>query len=190
MAHYNSEKVDRTCLVYVTQALNALTIACLVASAIVRFTIFAKDSRPSDPFFYILTIYLVPFAALLAIAELKYLSVLKYFEFLGYNYGRGIFMIFVALLLFDTNYPVDTTVSIFMTLVGLFNVTLTCVAPDLHRENVSLFKREQEKCATETESEDMSENETNDHDNLLPRTYAAAASRHNASNKPQKSTAH
>lgn len=160
MAHYNHKKVDRTCLVYITQALNALVIACLAACAIVRFTIFAKDTRPSDPFFYILTVYLVPFAALLAVAELKYLNVLKYFEFLGYNYGRGIFMIFVALLLFDTTYPVDTAVSIFMTLVGIYNVMLMCVAPNLHRENVSLFNKEKQKCETdETESEDLSEND-------------------------------
>lgn len=169
-----------------------MVILCLLAAATVRFTLFAGDEKPTDPFFYILTIYLIPFAILLAVAELKYLIVLKYFEFLGYNYGRGIFMIFIALLLFDTKYAFDMTVSVPMTLVGIYNISLTFIAPGLHYETVSLFKIEKEKSKeTEEESESMSENEADAHDNLLPKTYGAgpagAASRRNLSNKPQNS---
>ena len=44
----------------------------MCAAAIVRFTYFGKDEAPSDPFFYILTFYLFPFAGLLLIAELRW----------------------------------------------------------------------------------------------------------------------
>jgi len=156
----------------------------MCAAAIVRFTYFGKDKAPTDPFFYIFTFYLFPFAGLLLIAELRYERVLKYFEFLGYQYGKGMFMLFVALLLFDTTYPVDTAVSVFMSLVGMFNLILMCVAPGLHTEALSLFKKE--KAEIETESEEGSENEANEHDGFLPRTYGGP--RNDLSNKPQQST--
>ena len=42
----------------------------LCAAAVVRFTYFGKDDAPSDPFFYILTFYMFPFAGLLLVAQL------------------------------------------------------------------------------------------------------------------------
>ena len=104
-------------------------ILSLCASAIVRFTYFGKDEAPSDPFFYILTFYLIPFAGLLLVAELRWQRVLKYFQFIGLLYGKGMFMVFIALLLFDTQYPVDIAVSVLMSLVGIFNVVVHCMAP-------------------------------------------------------------
>jgi peptidoglycan/LPS O-acetylase OafA/YrhL len=172
--------------VRIVQGLNFLTILAMCAAAIVRFTYFGKDDGPTDPFFYIFTFYLFPFAGLLLISELRYERVLKYFEFLGYQYGKGMFMLFVALLLFDTTYPADTAISVFMSLVGIFNLILMCVAPGLHTEALSLFKKDKEKNEIETESENGSENEANEHDGLLPRTYGA--SRNDSSNKPQQST--
>lgn len=60
--------MDRTCLHYITHILNFLTIIGLCAAAIVRFTYFGKEDAPTDPFFYILTFYLFPFAGLLLVA--------------------------------------------------------------------------------------------------------------------------
>ena len=62
--------MDRTCLHYITHILNFLIILGLCATAVVRFTYFAADKPPTDPFFYILTFYLFPFAALLLVAQL------------------------------------------------------------------------------------------------------------------------
>ena len=55
---------------------------------------------------------------------------------MGYQHGKGMFMIFVALLLFDTAYPVDIAVSVCMSLVGMFNLILICVAPGLQTEAI------------------------------------------------------
>ena len=43
-----------------------------------------KEEAPKDPFFYLLTIYLIPFALLLLCAEMHWTTVLKYVQFLGY----------------------------------------------------------------------------------------------------------
>lgn len=100
------------------------------AAGVVRFTYFGQgELAPTDPFFYMFTFYLFPFAGLLLVAELRWQRILKYFSFIGYFYGRGMFILFVALLLFDTEYPIDAGISIFASLVGLFNVLMTCMSP-------------------------------------------------------------
>ena len=125
------KKINKSCLAYIAQALNFITILGILAVTIVRFTFFAKENPPKDPFYYILTFYLIPFAGLLLIAELRWEVVLKHFEFLSFQWGKGMFMIFVGLLLFDTAYPVDSSISIMMIVVGIFNMILMCVAPGL-----------------------------------------------------------
>jgi len=64
--------VDRTCLHWIVHILNFMVIVALAADAIVRFTYFGAESPPSDPFFYILTIYLIPFAGLFLVAEMQW----------------------------------------------------------------------------------------------------------------------
>ena len=143
-----------SCLVWIIHGLNCMAILALCAAAIVRFTNFSStttstatsttsetttkstsettstsSSAPTDPFYYMLTFYLIPFAALLTVAELQYTRVLKYFQFLGHLHGRGLFMIFVALLLFDTKYAVDTAVSIGVMTIGLINIGMICFVP-------------------------------------------------------------
>ena len=171
--------MDKTCILYILNALNFLSILALIAAAIARFTYFGDSEAPTDPFFYILTFYLFPVAALLMVAELGFQSVLKYFAFLGTFHGKGFFIMFVALLLFDTNFPVDATVSIILTLVGIFNMVATCVIPGSLATNKLLtratkgFKSEEESKA-DTEN-DSSENDADDQDHLLPQTYGSGA---------------
>ena len=86
---------DKTCIERLCQIMNYSAIICLLVSSIVRFTIFGKEKKPSDPFFYLLTFYLIPFAVLILCAELKWQKMLKYFEFMGYLHGKGLFFIFV-----------------------------------------------------------------------------------------------
>ena len=162
--------MDRTCLHYITHILNFFIILGLCAAAVVRFTYFGKDDAPADPFFYILTLYLIPFAGLLLVAQLQWQRVLKYFQFLGFLYGKGLFMIFVALLLFDTTYPVDTAISILMTLVGFFNLLVMCLAPGAVAP-ASFFGKAKEDTAESDEYDENSENDADEHDGLLPRTY-------------------
>ena len=110
---------------------------------------------------------------------------LKYFEFMAGQWGKGMFMILVGLLLFDTKYPADVVFSIMLLLIGSFNLLITCIAPGLTSKGVNVFKRGQ-KSATESESE-ASDYDANEHDGLLPRTFGGGAQRRNASNKPQGS---
>ena len=121
--------VDKTCLIYILQGLNWITYLALTVDIVVRFVNFGSDKAPKDPFYYMLTFYLIPVVALLVCAELQWQRVIKYFQFLGYLYGKGMFMIFIALLLFNADWPFDTAVSVGMTLVGLFNVVAMCMIP-------------------------------------------------------------
>ena len=77
--------VNTGCLHRIVQIVNVLAILVLMADTIVGFTMFnAGEKAPNDPFFYLLTIYLIPFCFLLICAELKWTRVLKYVQFLGY----------------------------------------------------------------------------------------------------------
>ena len=109
--------------------MNYLTVVALISASVVRFTNFSGEEKPTDPFYYLLTFYLIPFGLLVLTAELRVQRVLKYFEFLGYQHGKGLFFIFVALLIFDTKYPVDLCVSIGITFVGIFNLVAICLSP-------------------------------------------------------------
>ena len=125
--------MDKTCIERIVQVMNYMTEIALLSASVVRFTYFGEaetETRKKDPFFYLLTIYLIPFAMLIFFAELRWQRLLKYFEFLGYQHGKGLFFIFVALLLFDTQYPVDTGVSIAVTFVGIFNLVAMCISPN------------------------------------------------------------
>lgn len=64
------QHVDKTCLLKIIQVLNYLSIVSLIVAAIVRFTYFGSEEAPSDPFYYLLTFYLFPIAALLVVAEM------------------------------------------------------------------------------------------------------------------------
>ena len=136
-----------------------------------------------------LTFYLFPIAALLVVAEIQLQRVLKYFQFLGYLYGKGLFMCFVALLLFDTKYPVDTGVSITMTLVGFFNIAAMCMIPGNVMPNLLLQKSEGGKrrnSDTEHDAESSDNNDADEQDHMLPMTYGSRNGRIN-SNKPERS---
>ena len=102
-------------------------------------------------------------------------------------------MIFVALLLFDTQYPVDTAMSILMTLVGFFNLLIMCIAPG-SVATPNLFGKMKDDTAESRSEDDYDENSENDadeHDGLLPRTYQNDGHpvHRNLSNKPENSAA-
>ena len=123
-----------------------------------------------------LTIYLIPFALLILFAELRWQRMLKYFEFLGYQHGKGLFLIFVALLLFDTEYPIDTGVSIAITFVGIFNIIAMCISPN-SKSQLRFFQKDKdsdEVTTSEDQSSDTShdsEHDADEYDGLLPQTY-------------------
>ena len=112
---------------------------------------FNQDKAPADPFFYMMTLYLIPFAALLLTAELGWHTVLKYFEFAGYMHGKGFLLIFIALLLFNPEYPLDTAVSIYLTFTGLLNLVQAFVEPAL--DTLTVFKKDSSLGSSESEGD-------------------------------------
>jgi hypothetical protein len=49
--------------------------------------------------------------------------------FLKSQAGRGIFQIFVGLLVFNASYPGDIAISIYLALAGIFNLVIAWVLP-------------------------------------------------------------
>lgn len=56
------------------------------------------------------------------------IHILKYIEFLVTANGKGLYLIFIGILLFDSRRDVDLCTSIVLCLVGLFNIILCCIA--------------------------------------------------------------
>jgi hypothetical protein len=130
-----SDKAPPTILDIVVKTVNYASIVLLFMVCIARLVNFGptvknKDDHniimlaaaPKDPFYYAMTLFLIPLALLMLASECTFRSVTKYFDFISQPCGRGIYFIFVALLLFDPRYRMDTIISIIVTSVGFLNV--------------------------------------------------------------------
>mmetsp|Transcript_42016 Transcript_42016/g.30233 ORF Transcript_42016/g.30233 Transcript_42016/m.30233 type:complete len:184 (+) Transcript_42016:25-576(+) len=122
--------IDSKCLLKVTRIFNIITVLFILAAAIVRFTEFSSTDE-SDPFFYLLTLYLIPFGLLLLVAEFQWERILVYLEFLSSQPGKGLYLVFVGLLLFDKDRSSDMVFSVLITFVGIWNMLLSCIVPAL-----------------------------------------------------------
>jgi hypothetical protein len=107
--------------------LNYICALALLVSVVLRFIDFGTSK---DPFFYLLTFYLIAFSALLVIAELRLRSVIVYVEFLKSRPGKGMYVLLVGVLLFDESRPADIIIAILLVLVGLFNIIVSCMRGD------------------------------------------------------------
>lgn len=134
MADKTSQKAN-VILAKICIGLNFLGVVVLVADFICRCAQMAKKDdtgaslAPKNPFYYLLTIYLIPFTLLVLAAELQWRPILKYIMFLKSQAGRGFFFIFIGLLIFDTRYPTDLSFGIYMTIVGIFNIVCAWLVP-------------------------------------------------------------
>ena len=126
------------------------------------------DEYPKEPFFYLLTVYLIPFTFLLLCAEMNWTRFLKNVQFLGHRAGKGIFLIFVSLLLFDTKSSwIIMTSSLIVALVGLLNLIVSCIIPN--RGNVTFFNGMSDtEWETDMTSGDDSDIDPKEHESLLP----------------------
>ena len=113
--------------------MNYFSVIEMLICALARFESYNSAVITGDAFYLIFTCYLVLFAILLGAAEMEYINILKYFEFLFTNGGKGAFLIFVGVLLFDDKSTADLWASITLTLFGIFNLILTCI-PLKYRE--------------------------------------------------------
>jgi multidrug transporter EmrE-like cation transporter len=101
----------------------------MLLDIILRFLDFKSET---DPFFFLLTFYLFGFSALLILAEFNIRRVIVYVEFLNGRIGKGLYVVFVGLLLFDETRKWDMVFSIIMVLVGFFNILLGCMRDSKH----------------------------------------------------------
>lgn len=84
-------QIDRTkhCLARVCRFLNFIASLVLISCFIFRCLVWSEKTeknqpttKPKDPFYYFLALYLVPFAIVITLAELNYRPVIKYVNFL------------------------------------------------------------------------------------------------------------
>jgi FtsH-binding integral membrane protein len=91
--------VEKRLMVKIVKVLNYISALLMLVAAILRCIAFKTST--DDPFFFLLTFYLFGFAVLLVIAEIKVKRVIVYVEILNSRIGKGMYVLFVGLLLFD-----------------------------------------------------------------------------------------
>jgi hypothetical protein len=111
----------------VGKVVNYACIALILTSFITRILEFGKAG---DPFFYIMTFYLLLFALFILSSEVGINKVMLYMQFLRGFIGRGTFIILIGLILYDEKRTVDMVVSIFLTVAGAFNIVIGCQRED------------------------------------------------------------
>ena len=105
-------------------------------TASIRYINYDSKAIFMDGFYLAFTFYLYIFGLLLGTAEYEYIKVLKYIEFLVSNTGKGTFLIFIGILLFDDTRAVDLWASMIISVIGIFNIIVSCMKP---------IKKEKEK---------------------------------------------
>jgi hypothetical protein len=99
-----------------------LVIFAIVLMGIAIILRLIRFGSESNPFFYIFTLYLVIFIAMLVISIIRVERILTYFTFLSTRKGVGFFMIFIGLLLFDWNHIFEMAVSILLLIIGMLYI--------------------------------------------------------------------
>lgn len=115
------------------------------------------DERPSDPFYYLFALYLLPFTVLLLAAKRNWRSIIKYVMLLKTTGGRGSFLVLTGLIFFNAKYKSDVAVSVILTLCGLANLVDAIVIPVIM--HFKLFKG------------DLTEDEGGEEDNKQDNSY-------------------
>lgn len=109
----------------------------MLIDVVIRFSYFRTES---DPFFFILTFYLIGFAALLIASELGLSSVLVYVEFLNGRAGKGFYILFVGLLVFDISRISDMAISLILIIAGIFSVVTSCLRDARNKQYINYFE--------------------------------------------------
>jgi hypothetical protein len=141
---------DKLLFVRIAIILNYLCALALLVSVIMRFVDFGQSN---DVFFYLLTFYLIGFAALLVVAELRVRSVIVYCEFLKGRPGKGMYLLLIGTLLFDESRSEDIIISILLVLVGLFNIIVSCMRGNKPKGKNTKGKKREEPILEEYEED-------------------------------------
>jgi hypothetical protein len=141
--------MDKPLMIKCIKAVNYICALLMIVDVFIRFTSFKTET---DPFFFLLTFYLIGFAALLVVSEMGIKRILVFVEFLNGRAGKGFYILFVGLLMFDDVRPADMAISIILVLVGLFNVLASCMRDTAfnYYDESEYGSEEDEKEETET----------------------------------------
>ena len=138
MKDHSKRNLNMSCLSHVIKAVNLLSVCGLAVMTGLRIKLaLSRADNFLEPFFYLLTLYLIPFTFLLLCAEMKWHSFLKSVQFLNHIIGKGLFLMFLGLLLFSTDSEQELVGSVAVTLVGVLNLIAACFFPA--QESSSLF---------------------------------------------------
>ena len=72
-------------------------------------------------FFIILTVYLILFIVILVLSEFRNRRIRKYFNFLDSKIGRGCFILFMGLLVFIKDRPMEIIFGIIILIIAVAN---------------------------------------------------------------------
>ncbi len=109
--------------------LNLLACAMILVCTIFRFVYVAQGNYQGTDqsrigFFIILSIYLIIFTLFLILAELKNVRVRMYVNFLDGKFGRGMFFIFLGLLIVSNTAALEIVLSLCVLVIGSLNVLI------------------------------------------------------------------
>ena len=103
--------------------MNILACVMLLVCVAFRF-VYMTDGSPA--FFYaILSVYIAAFTIALVLAEFKIEKVRVYINFLDGKYGRGVFMIFLSLLILEGK-ALDVILFLCIFAIGVTNMIIGC----------------------------------------------------------------
>ena len=107
----------------VIRVMNILCCVMLLVCVAFRF-VYMTDGSPA--FFYaILSVYIALFTIALGLAEFKVNKVREYISFLDTKYGRGVFMIFLSLLILE-GHALDVILFLCIFAIGVTNMIIGC----------------------------------------------------------------
>ena len=118
---------EKTFFSKMIKGFNYICSVAMFTTAIYRFVTYDAAKIKMDGFYLAFTVYLLVFGILLTAAEYQYIKILQYIEFLASQRGRGFFLLWIGILLFEPKKDVDLWASLTLTLVGLFNIILSCM---------------------------------------------------------------
>ena len=102
--------------------LNIIAVILILISIVMRFVyVGRKEEGAANLFFVILTIYLVLFIAIFVLAEFRNRIVRKYFNFLDGKFGRGCFIMFMALLILGRAKAMEIIFGILIIIIAFAN---------------------------------------------------------------------
>ena len=99
----------------------------MFGASFIRFTCSDPKLLMGDGFYLAFTFYLFVFGILLTAAEYEIVFILKYMEIMFSDAGKGSFLMFIGILLFDEKKVVEFWAGIYLVLVGVLNLIAACV---------------------------------------------------------------